>query len=340
MEVEPPSHPGVAEKFMQKNRLQVYAQRSALPLPVYLTVNEGFPHAPQFRSTVLVGGVMFRSSQTFAHRKEAEQDVAKVALEGVSKKINEEGCPLIHADTVFCKSILHEYAVQMNLDKPTYTCSQPEGLLPMFISSVLLDGKMYKGAAGRKKKQAEQLAARAAIESILGDRNPSTKTRMSQIIKSKGKLYSALHQVNVSGISEGMNTSSGVNLESLFGDGLLVGKEVQVALRNEISPVSAHVVTCNPGQLSERKQQNEECMHEISSGMIGSGTELQHQPQGGPALQQANACPQTVADGPYLSFLSHVKKATLSVGPSGFSFETHGTWSNRKRKRSKKGKGK
>ncbi|KAH7556958.1 hypothetical protein JRO89_XS11G0018200 [Xanthoceras sorbifolium] len=80
---------------MHKNRLQEYTQRSLIALPVYQTINEGFQHAPKFRSTVMVDGETYTSSNTFSHRKAAEQDVAKLALECISKKIKTEECPLI-----------------------------------------------------------------------------------------------------------------------------------------------------------------------------------------------------------------------------------------------------
>ena len=57
----------------------------------------------------------------------------------------------------------------MNLEKPTYTTVQPEGLLPVFVSSLVFSGVTYTGDAGRNKKEAEQLAARAVILSILGN---------------------------------------------------------------------------------------------------------------------------------------------------------------------------
>lgn len=75
-------------------------------------------------------------------------------------------------DTVFCKSILNEYATKMNLEKPTYTTRstiQPKGLLPVFISSLVFNGVNYTGEVGRNKKEAEQLAARAVILSIFGN---------------------------------------------------------------------------------------------------------------------------------------------------------------------------
>lgn len=86
---------GLSECLMHKNRLQEYAQRSAIPLPIYQTVNEGSPHAPRFRSTVVIDGAIYKSVKTFSHRKAAEQDVAKYALQCISQKIKDEGCPLI-----------------------------------------------------------------------------------------------------------------------------------------------------------------------------------------------------------------------------------------------------
>lgn len=81
---------------MHKNRLQEYAQRSAISLPMYCTINEGSQHAPRFRSTVAVDGETYSSPNAFSHRKAAEQDVAKLALESILQKIKDERCPIIH----------------------------------------------------------------------------------------------------------------------------------------------------------------------------------------------------------------------------------------------------
>lgn len=69
---------------------------------------------------------------------------------------------------MFCKSILNEYAVKAALEKPVYSTTQPEGTLPVFISSLTFGGVAYTGEAGKNKKEAEQLAARAVIRSLLG----------------------------------------------------------------------------------------------------------------------------------------------------------------------------
>lgn len=99
---------------MHKNRLQEHAQRSGIPLPVYQSHNEGFQHAPKFRASVLVDGVTYSSPNTFSHRKAAEQDVAKIALECISKKIKDEGCPLINEVVSFaCSDISLAYTSVM-----------------------------------------------------------------------------------------------------------------------------------------------------------------------------------------------------------------------------------
>ncbi|KAJ6688028.1 DOUBLE-STRANDED RNA-BINDING PROTEIN 4 [Salix koriyanagi] len=116
---------------MYKNRLQEYTQKSSLQLPVYQTFNEGAAHMPRFRSTVWVDGAQYTSQKTFLHRKAAEQDVANLALESILKRVKDEECPLLDAETVFCKSILNEFA-----------------------SEVILGD-----ALGGNKKEAEQLAA-------------------------------------------------------------------------------------------------------------------------------------------------------------------------------------
>ena len=75
---------------MYKNQLQEFTQKSALPLPKDQTFNEGEAHAPRFRSTVLVDGVAYTSPHSFFHQRASEQDVAKIALEILSKKIESE----------------------------------------------------------------------------------------------------------------------------------------------------------------------------------------------------------------------------------------------------------
>lgn len=162
-----------------------------MPLPIYQTVNQGTQHEPKYRSTVTIDGLSFRSSSAFHNKKAAEQHIAKLALREITKKVKED-IPLIHYETVFCKSILHEYAAKMNIGMPTYKTSRVEGLLPVFTSSVTFGGRSYTGVIGKSKKEAEQLGARAVIESILG--KSCTRTPMLEIINAKGRLYDAINK--------------------------------------------------------------------------------------------------------------------------------------------------
>ncbi|XP_002532469.3 double-stranded RNA-binding protein 4 isoform X1 [Ricinus communis] len=196
----PPLPPAVStscpapEHLMYKNRLQEYTQRQSLQLPIYQTVNEGYPHDPKFRSTVLVDGEEYTSHNTFSHRKEAEQDVAKLALTSITEKIKDEikDEKFTHEDTVACKSILNEYAVKMQLEMPTYNTVKQGGLFPIFVSSSVFNGVTYNGDMGRTKKEAEQLAARAAVLSLL--RNVESGEIISKFFKSKRKLYVGFHK--------------------------------------------------------------------------------------------------------------------------------------------------
>ena len=53
-------------------------------------MSEGPSNALRFRSTVEVDGATYISPNTFLRKKAAEQDVAKVALEHISKRIKDE----------------------------------------------------------------------------------------------------------------------------------------------------------------------------------------------------------------------------------------------------------
>ncbi|XP_064953419.1 uncharacterized protein LOC135585032 isoform X1 [Musa acuminata AAA Group] len=182
----------MAEEFMHKNRLQEYTQRSSITLPLYQTINEGTPHSPEFRSTVIVDGKNFTSPCTFPTKKAAEQCAAKFALEGIRIINKNKGLSLIHNDTILCKLILHEYSVKMNMNLPTYETSHKPGLIPAFVSSVLFDNKTFKGETALSKKEAERVAACTVIKYILG--NCDTGDIMRQIIESKNKHYAVVHR--------------------------------------------------------------------------------------------------------------------------------------------------
>ncbi|KAF5942818.1 hypothetical protein HYC85_020460 [Camellia sinensis] len=103
---------------------------------------------------------------------------------------------ILHEFPVVCKSILSEYAVKMHLEKPTYNTTRSVGLLPLRVSALVFNSVTYTGEAG-KNKEAEQLAARKVILSILD--TSDSRTVITEIIKSIVK------------VNEGDSTQSGIN---------------------------------------------------------------------------------------------------------------------------------
>ncbi|XP_068482347.1 double-stranded RNA-binding protein 4-like [Phaseolus vulgaris] len=90
------------EQLMHKNRLQEFAQRYNIALPLYQSNNEGQQHAPRFRSKVWVDGMSYISQSTFSHRKTAEQDAARLALKCLSKRTRDEA-PSLDCEVCCCK---------------------------------------------------------------------------------------------------------------------------------------------------------------------------------------------------------------------------------------------
>lgn len=208
---------------------------------MYQTDNEGSQHAPMFRTTVVVDGASYTSPNIFSHLKTAEQDVTRIALLSMPQKIKDEEYPLIQEDSVFCKSILNEYAAKLHVEKPIYKTEELEGLLPVFVSSVVFNGKLYVGKKGRNKRESQQLAARAVILSSL---DSESGTVIAEIIKSKSKLYVALDKLKNS-----CNTqNSGVPVGIQAGSNLVIteskGNEFEVVAVNNSMPRTALPEPC------------------------------------------------------------------------------------------------
>ncbi|KAL2504304.1 Double-stranded RNA-binding protein 1 [Abeliophyllum distichum] len=200
---------GIAEEVSYKNRLQQFTQRASIPLPVYKTFCEA-QHPPSFRSRVWVNGTCF-TSNTCPCKKMAEQEVAKLALADVIRKVKDEGSSLIRegkVTTVLCKSIMNEYAVKMNMERPTYDTVQPKGLLPVFVSSLIFNGVTFTGDTATNKKEAENFAARSAILSILGSESGTT---MSEIVRSKFRLFDEFKSRKDSSMVDDGSMPIGVN---------------------------------------------------------------------------------------------------------------------------------
>ncbi|XP_049394147.1 double-stranded RNA-binding protein 4-like [Solanum stenotomum] len=185
---------------MYKNQLQEYTQKNVKQLPIYQTVNEGFPHAPKFRAKVLVDGSEYQSKLTYPTKKEAEQAVAKIAYECIHNKIDARDISLIYKEPMLCKSILYEFAVKRNLDRPIYNTRYTEGPSSVYICHLVLGGKTYKGELAGSKQMAKQVAAQAAIESLL----ETDAGMLYEIIMSKNKSHPSMQTRMDTGSSEKM----------------------------------------------------------------------------------------------------------------------------------------
>ncbi|GJZ95529.1 hypothetical protein Tco_0667863 [Tanacetum coccineum] len=159
--------PGTKPHLYHKCLLAQHAQKFMKSPPVYQTHNEGLAHIPKYRSTVFFDGATYTSSNTFQQLKMAEEDVSRIAYIATRQKSKTEALNLIREDKMFCKSIMADYAVKINVEIPTYKTTRLAGLIPVFRSSVLFNGVNYQGDDCKSKKEAEQLVARAVILSCL-----------------------------------------------------------------------------------------------------------------------------------------------------------------------------
>ncbi|CAL5349162.1 unnamed protein product [Camellia sinensis] len=152
---------------MYKNHLQEYTQKSSIPLPVYERINEeGVPHEPRFRSVVLVDGASYASHDVFSQRKAAEQDVARVALDGITQKILLREYP---PELAMYKNRLQEYTQKSSIPFPVYETINEEGVPhePRFRSTVRVDGASCTSHdVFSQRKAAEQDVARVALDGI------------------------------------------------------------------------------------------------------------------------------------------------------------------------------
>ncbi|XP_027770939.1 double-stranded RNA-binding protein 4-like [Solanum pennellii] len=196
-------------QVMYKNQLQEYTQKNVKPLPIYQTVNEGFPHAPKFRAKVLVNGSEYESKSTYPTKKEAEQAVAKIAYECIHSEMDARDISLIYKEPMLCKSILYEFAVKRNLDRPIYNTRHTEGPSSVYICHLVLGGKTYKGELAGSKQMAKQVAAQSAIESLL----ETDAGTLHQIIMSKNKCHPCMQTRMDTGSSEKMLPKCSGNLQ-------------------------------------------------------------------------------------------------------------------------------
>ncbi|CAA3000638.1 Hypothetical predicted protein [Olea europaea subsp. europaea] len=143
-----------------KNRLQEYAQKKGLSLPVYTYESEGPPHDRRFKSIVSLDGKTYEAPAFFSTLKDAEHAAAKVACEALS--IVE-----IREDKGLYKNLLQALAQKRGLKLPSYETS-PAGALhkPLFVSTVEIGSDTFRGTEAKSKRQAEVNAAEVAYDAL------------------------------------------------------------------------------------------------------------------------------------------------------------------------------
>ncbi|KAM3264962.1 double-stranded RNA-binding protein 1 isoform X1 [Capsicum annuum] len=146
---------------LYKNRLQHYAQKQNLTLPVYSSVLDGPPHTRRFRSKVTVDGETYETQEFFSTLKEAEHAAAKVAFESLA--LND-----IQEDEGLYKTLLQELAQKEGFLFPVYdTARTGPPHAPIFRSMVEVGGGTFQGQEAKTKKQAEMNAAKVAYNALV-----------------------------------------------------------------------------------------------------------------------------------------------------------------------------
>ncbi|KAF5183165.1 Double-stranded rna-binding protein [Thalictrum thalictroides] len=174
---------------MYKSQLQNYAQKTSLSAPVYSCVREGSHHDLRFKAMVAVGGQTFESPEFFRTLKEAEHAAAKAAFSSLSKDgILEDDCGLY-------KNLLQELTGREGFSIPIYTTSKTyASSVPLFTSSVGVEGDVFHGVAAKTKKQAEINAAKVAFLSLKERQLSRITATLSQDIdfqKALDSIYSS-----------------------------------------------------------------------------------------------------------------------------------------------------
>ncbi|XP_006346553.1 double-stranded RNA-binding protein 1-like isoform X1 [Solanum tuberosum] len=161
---------------LYKSRLQHYAQKQNLTLPVYSSELDGPPHARCFRSKVTVDGVTYETQEFFSTLKEAEHAAAKVAFESLALNDTQE-------DEGLYKTLLQELAQKEALLFPVYdTARTGPPHAPVFRSMVEVGDGTFQGQEAKTKKQAEMNAAKVAYNALV----------------KRGQLDEPLHVLSVS----------------------------------------------------------------------------------------------------------------------------------------------
>ncbi|XP_068335834.1 double-stranded RNA-binding protein 1-like isoform X2 [Pyrus communis] len=148
-------------QHLYKNQLQTYAQKRNLLLPVYSCEREGPPHNCRFKCRVTIDGQTYEGQEFLPTLKDAEHAVAKAALMSLLPNGVQED------DSGLFKNLLQELIQKEGFSIPIYSSRMSgEPHIPVFVSSVEIEGETFMGQEARSKKQAELSAAKVAYHTL------------------------------------------------------------------------------------------------------------------------------------------------------------------------------
>ncbi|KAM7260378.1 hypothetical protein ACFE04_016119 [Oxalis oulophora] len=188
---------------MYKSKLQEVCQEKRWGLPKFTSMKDGPEHNPRFKATVTVNRISFDSHSPCKSSKDAQNDAAKLAFfhftspssssstsslpitntssaadQGLNTNIiiNDSDSSCVVGDVElydyeecpgFYKNLLQEFIQRQHFHLPVYkTLNSGASHMPMFVSSVEVEGETFRGKAGRSKKEAEQKAAKVALTAL------------------------------------------------------------------------------------------------------------------------------------------------------------------------------
>ncbi|XP_021819816.1 uncharacterized protein LOC110761613 isoform X12 [Prunus avium] len=157
-------------QHLYKSQLQTYAQKRNLLLPMYTCEWEGPPHASRFKCRVTVDEHTYEGQEFLPTMKEAEHAVAKIALMSLLPNgIQEDYIGLY-------KNVLQELIQKEGFSMPVYSTKNFGKVhVPIFVSTVEIEGETFTGSEARSKKQAEMSAAKVAYHTLRERKSKSSK---------------------------------------------------------------------------------------------------------------------------------------------------------------------
>ncbi|KAM1413146.1 hypothetical protein ACFXTO_025784 [Malus domestica] len=148
-------------QHFHKNQLQTYAQKRNLLPPVYSCEREGPAHNSRFKCRVTIGGQTYEGQEFLPTLKDAEHAAAKAALTSILPNGVQED------DSGLFKNLLQELIQKEGFSIPVYSSRMSgEPHVPVFVSSVEIEGETFMGQEARSKKQAELSAAKVAYHTL------------------------------------------------------------------------------------------------------------------------------------------------------------------------------